>query len=213
VRQLTLQYICNPDARTLDPDNDYRSQRLSQGVIVKDRVKTNNYVKYQRGNANYEHPTRPNAAMVCACGKKDFRSLVCMAAVHPGAIALHGGYQISHISQLTASLMNKAWLPYGGKDVLNTVKYESRMRYADESMHMLFHLGTLLPGESTTFSTSHILNADEMSRTLSSLGGINILQPIDLMTGTSVPFVVGELQIAKSSINIKMILPYRLSSV
>jgi hypothetical protein len=210
VRQLTLQYICNPDARTLDPDNDYRK---SEGEFLEDRVRTNNYVKYQRGNANYEHPTRPNAAMVCACGKKDFRSLVCMAAVHPGAVALHGGYQISRISQLINSLLTSAWPLYGGKDVLNTVKYESRMRYADESMHMLFHLGTLLPGESTTFSTSHILNADEMSRTLSSLGGINILQPIDLMTGTSVPFVVGELQIAKSSINIKMILPYRLSSV
>lgn len=197
---MTLQYICNPDARTLDPDNDYRSQRLSQGEIVKDRVKTNNYVKYQRGTPKYEHPTRPNTAMVCACGKKDFRSLVCMAAVHPGATALHGGYQISRISQLTSGVMNKAWLLHGGKDVLNNVAYESRMRYADESMHMLFHLGTLLPGESTTFSTSHILNADEMSRTLSSLGGINILQPIDLMTGTSVPFVVGELYIAKSSI-------------
>jgi hypothetical protein len=208
VRQLTLQYICNPDARTMDPDNDYRRLRLSQGGIVNGRVKTNNYVKYQRGRSNYEHPTRPNTAMVCACGKADFRSLVCMAAVHPGAVALHGGYQISRISQLTTALMNSAWLPYGGKDVLNTVKYESRMRYADESMHMLFNLGTLLPGESTTFSTSYILNADEMPRTLSSLGGINILQPTDLMTGTSVPFVVGELQIAKSSIKIKMILPY-----
>ena len=206
VRQLTLQYICNPDARTLDPDNDYRSQRSSQGAIVNDRVKTNNYVKYQRGYLKYEHPTRPNTAMVCACGMKDFRSLVCMAAVHPGAIALHGGYQISRISQLTA--MTKTWLLYGGKDVLNKVAYESRMRYADESMHLLFHLGTLLPGESTTFSISHILNPDEMSRTLSSLGGINILQPIDLMTGTSVPFVVGELHIANSSTKIKMILPY-----
>jgi hypothetical protein len=104
--------------------------------------------------------------------------------------------------------MNKAWLHYGGNDVLNKVAYESRMRYADESMHMLFELGTLLPGESTTFSTSHILNADEMSRSLSSLGGINILQPIDLMTGTSVPFVVGKLYILYSSTQMKMILPY-----
>ena len=195
VRQLTLRYICNPDARTLDPDNDYRK---SEGEVIDDRVRTNNYVKYQRGTPNYEHPTQPNTAMVCACGKKDFRSLVCMAAVHPEAIALHGGNQISRITQLTS--INKAWLPYGGNDVLNKVAYESRMRYADESMHMLFHLGTLLPGESTTFSTSHILNADEMSRSLSSLGGINILQPIDLMTGTSVPFVVGEQYIANSSI-------------
>ena len=195
MRQLTLRYICNPDARTLDPDNDYRK---SEGEVIDDRVRTNNYVKYQRGTPNYEHPTQPNTAMVCACGKKDFRSLVCMAAVHPEAIALHGGNQISRITQLTS--INKAWLPYGGNDVLNKVAYESRMRYADESMHMLFHLGTLLPGESTTFSTSHILNADEMSRSLSSLGGINILQPIDLMTGTSVPFVVGEQYIANSSI-------------
>jgi hypothetical protein len=208
LRQLTIRYICNPDARTLDPDNDYRSQRSAQGRIVQDRVKTNNYVKYQKGTPNYEHPTQPNTAMVCACGKKDFRSLVCMAAVHPGAIALHGGYQISRITQLTANSMNKAWLHYGGNDVLNKVAYESRMRYADESMHMLFELGTLLPGESTTFSTSHILNADEMSRSLSSLGGINILQPIDLMTGTSVPFVVGKLYILYSSTQMKMILPY-----
>ena len=208
MRYLTHRLNCNPDARTMDPDNDYRSQLLSQGSIVKDRVKTNNYVKYQKGSPKYEHPTQPNTAMVCACGKKDFRSLVCMAAVHPGVIALHGGYQISRITQLTDSSINKAWLRYGGNDVLNKVAYESRMRYADESMHLVFHLGTLLPGESTTFSTSHILNADEMSRSLSSLGGINILQPIDLMTGTSVPFVVGELYIPYSSIQMKMIIPY-----
>ena len=129
-----------------------------------------------------------------------------MAAVHPGVIALHGGFQITRVSQLSSNLIYKAWNAFGGKDVVNEEAYQSRMNYADESIHLLFELGTLAPGESTTFSTSHILNADEMSRSLSTLGGINILQPIDLMTGTSVPFVVGELHMAKSST--KMILPY-----
>ena len=193
VRQLTLRLVCISDVRTMDPDNDFRSQRLVQGELLVDRDKTNNYVKYQRGNPRYEHPTQPNTAMVCACGMKDFNSLVCMAAVHPGAVALQGGHTMNRAQALTTPKMEERWQLYGGNDVLNEPAYQSRMRYADESIHLLFRLGSLAPGDSTTFTTSHILNGDQMPKSVSTLGGINILQPTDLMTGTSVPFVVGEL--------------------
>lgn len=197
MRQLTLRLNSTLDLRTVDPDNDYRSQRLVQGELLQDRDKTNNYVKYQRGYPKYEHPTHPNTAMVCACGMRDFRSLVCMAAVHPGVIARQGGHTITRAQALTASTLMERWEQYGGKDVLNQPAYKSRMRYADESIHLLFELGSLAPGDSTTFTTGHILNGDQMPKTVSTIGGINILQPTDLMTGTSVPFVVGKLHMTK----------------
>ena len=166
---------------------------MAQGGNVRlDRDKTNNYVKYQKGFAAYQHPTQPNTAMACACGMDDFESLVCMAAVHPDVMALHGGRYISSMASLESKSLGDLWKPYGGKDVENTPAYSNRMKYADESIHLLFKLGSLASGESTTFTTGHILNADQMPKTIGALGGVKIVQPTDLMSGTSVPFVVGE---------------------
>ena len=206
VRQLTVILICIIDVRTVDPDNDYRSLRAAQGELLKDRDKSNNYVKYQRGHRRYEHHTQPNTAMVCACGMKDFSSLVCMASVHPNVIALQGGHSIGRIKALLTTTMNERWQLYGGRDVLNTPANQSRMRYADESIHLYFKLGALAPGESTTFTTGQILNSDQIPKTVRAIGGIKIMQPTDLMTGPSVPFVAGELYMTEPSM--RMILTY-----
>ena len=192
MRELTFRLICIPDARSLDPDNDFRRHILTQGDAIRiDRDKTNNWIKYQKGYAAYQHPTQPDTAMVCACGMEDFKSVVCMAAVHPDVVALSGGHLISHIVQLEPRLNNE-WIKFGGKYILNDPAHKKRMKYADESIHLLFNLGSLAPGESTTFTTGQILHADQMSKTIGALGGVKIVQPTDLMGGTSVPFVVGE---------------------
>ena len=185
MRELTFRLICIPDARTVDLNNDHRHATV-------DRDKTNNWVKYQKGYAAYQHPTQPDTAMACACGMEDFKSLVCMAAVHPDVMALQGGNLIANIAALEVRSMRSIWLQYGGKNVENDPAYQHRMKYADESIHLLLRLGSLAPGESTTFTTGQILHADQMSKTIGALGGVKIVQPTDLMTGTSVPFVVGE---------------------
>ena len=115
-----------------------------------------------------------------------------MATVHPDVVALQGGRYISSMEILEAKFFGDLWKPFGGKNVENTPAYRKRMKYADESIHLLFNLGSLAPGESTTFTTGHILNADQMPKTIGALGGVKIVQPTDLMSGTSVPFVVGE---------------------
>ena len=177
----------------MNPDNDHRKHLETDGSTVRiDRDKTNNYVKYQKGNAAYQHSTQPDTAMACACGKEDFKSLVCMAAVHPDVMELQGGNLIANIAALEVRSMRSIWLQYGGKNVENDPAYQHRMKYADESIHLLLRLGSLAPGESTTFTTGQILHADQMSKTIGALGGLKIVQPTDLMTGTSVPFVVGE---------------------
>ena len=185
MRELTFRLICIPDARTVDLNNDHRH-------ATADRDKTNNWVKYQKGYAAYQHPTQRDTAMACACGMKDFKSLVCMAAVHPDVVAQQGGRSVSNIAALESRTVKNIWLQYGGRDVLNDPAYQHRMRYADESISLVFKLGSLAPGESTTFTTGQILHADQMSKTIGALGGVNIVQPTDLMSGTSVPFVVGE---------------------
>ena len=168
----------------MNPDNDHRH-------ATADRDKTNNWVKYQKGHAAYQHSTQPDTAMACACGMKDFKSLVCMAAVHPDVMALQGGNLIANIAALEAKGM-RSWQQFGGKNVENAPAYQPRMKYADESISLLLRLGSLAPGESTTFTTGQILHADQMSKTIGALGGVKIVQPTDLMSGTSVPFVVGE---------------------
>ena len=130
--------------------------------------------------------------MACACGMDDFESLVCMAAVHPDVVALQGDHLFTRLQALESRYIKDLWTMFGGKNVENVPANQHRMKYADESIHLLFNLGSLAPGESTTFTTGQILNADQMPKTIGALGGVKIVQPTDLMSGTSVPFVVGE---------------------
>lgn len=173
------------DVRTLDPDNDHRKQ-IPQRIDF-----TNNYVRYQKGYPDYEHPTIPNAALVCACGDIDFNAIVCLGAVHPLASVRIGGLPIDRASVIIRGLHARTWLNFGGKDVLNNVHFKSRMSFADECIHVMFQLGDLAPGESTTISTGHIMKPTEVTAAFNTLGALNIIQPNDLMTGPSVAFTVG----------------------
>lgn len=174
--------------RTIDPDNDSRTQVLH----LKDH--TLNYVKYQKGYPAYQHPTIPNAALVCACGSLDYNAIVCLGAVHPLASVKVGGLPIARASLIIKGAFARTWLNYGGNDVVNTRAYMSRMHFADECIHVLFQLGDLAPGESTTISTGHIMVPTQVSAALNTLGALTIIQPTDIMTGPSVAFTAGMLQ-------------------
>ena len=175
----------------MDPDNDYRVHVANGNAF--DLTKTNNYVKYQRGHPDYEHPTQPNAALVCSCGIVDFKSVVCTGAVHPSVYVKMGGISITRISQVTTGLYANTWLQYGGKDVVNTPAYQSRMHYFDESIHVVFQLGSLAPGETTTITMGHVMQPDQLPQALSTMSALTIIQPTDYMTGPYVTFTVGEL--------------------
>ena len=173
----------------MDPDNDYRAHVANKNAF--DLTKTNNYVKYQRGYPAYEHPTQPNTALVCSCGIVDFNSLVCLGTVHPLAVVRQGGLSMARIAQVTGPYAT-LWLQYGGKDVINTPAYQSRMRYFDESVHLVFQLGSLAPGESTTITTANVMQPDQLTRAINTMSALTIIQPTDYMTGPYVTFTVGE---------------------
>lgn len=154
---------------------------------------TNNYVKYQRGYPAYEHPTLPNAALVCACGDLDFNSVVCAGSVHPSVTVKMGGLLITRIAQVMTGLYANMWLPYGGKNVINTPAYRSRMHYEDEAIHVVFQLGSLAPGESTTITMANIMHPNQLTQALNTMSALAIIQPTDYMTGPYVSFTVGEL--------------------
>ena len=175
----------------MDPDNDYRANIARANNV--ELLKTNNYVRYQKGYPSYEHPTQPNTALVCSCGMLDFNAVVCAGAVHPSVSVKIGGIAITRISQVTTGLYANTWLPYGGKDVTNTPAYQSRMHYFDESIHVVFQLGTLAPGESTTITTANVMQPGQLSQALNTMSGVTIIQPTDYMTGPYVTFTVGEL--------------------
>ena len=175
----------------MDPDNDYRANLARNNRV--ELLKTNNYVKYQKGYPSYEHPTQPNTALVCSCGMLDFNAVVCAGAVHPSVSVKMGGVTITRIAQVLIGPYASTWLQYGGNDVTNTPAYQSRMHYFDESIHVLFSLGTLAPGESTTITMAHVLQPDQLPQALNTMSALTIIQPTDYMTGPSVTFTVGEL--------------------
>jgi hypothetical protein len=173
------------DVRTLDPDNDNRAQ------VIQRKDYTLNYVKYQKGYPAYQHPTIPNAALVCGCGILDYNAIVCLGAVDPRASVRMGGLPIDRASAIITGTYASTWLNYGGNDVLNTPAYQSRMDFRDECIHVLFQLGDLAPGESTTITTGHIMLPTQVSAALNTLGALTIVQPTDIMTGPSVAFTAG----------------------
>ena len=179
-----------PDLRVQDPDNDYRSRLNSVGLKgYKDH--TNNYVLHQRGYPAYEHPTIPGAAVVCACGAVDFASLVCLGSVHPTAGVSFGGLNFNFAADVYGAY-GQVWKSYGGKDMLNLAEYGSRMHYFDETLAGSVSIGTLAPGDVSTFTFMSVMHSDQMSKALSTVSAVTIVQPTDIMSGSASPFTVGK---------------------
>lgn len=65
---------------------------------------------------------------------------------------------------------------------------------------MLFQLGDLAPGESTTITTGHIMLPTQVATALNTLGAMTIVQPTDIMTGPSVAFTAGMMRALIGSI-------------
>ena len=169
--------------RAQDPDNDYRFQ-----TDVTLKILTNNWVMHQRGYPAYQHPTIPNAALICSCGAVDYKSLVCLGNVHPTGAVSHSSPIIASPALVTTSTL---WKAYGGKDVLNKVEYRLRMRYADDQPAVATIVGTLAPGEVTTFTYFNVMHSDQILKALTTVAAVTIVQPTVIMTGSSVPFTVG----------------------
>ena len=173
--------------RTQDPDNDYRRQLT---LNPSHRDDTNNWVMHQRGYPAYQHPTIPNAAVVCSCGEIDYNSLVCLGSVHPNVAVSHGGFILSSPGDVTGEF-GQLWKSYGGKDVVNKAQYASRMRYFDDMTAAAVAIGTLAPGEVTTFSYMNVMHNDQMLKALTTVAAVTIVQPTVIMTGSAAPFTVG----------------------
>ena len=137
---------------------------------------------------------------MCACGILDYNAIVCLGAVHPLASVRVGGLPIDRASVIIRGAHSRSWLNFGGNDVLNTPAYQSRMSYADECIHVMFQLGDLAPGESTTITTGHIMLPTQVATALNTLGAMTIVQPTDIMTGPSVAFTAGMMRALIGSI-------------
>lgn len=60
--------------------------------------------------------------------------------------------------------------------------------YSDEALSLAYQLGTLAPGQSTSFNYAYILNAEDLDAALASLSTVKILQPTGSVSGSDVLF-------------------------
>ena len=200
-------FFISSDMRTQDPENDFFLNQKKGDVATQSF--TNNWVRNQRGYPAYQHPTIPNAAVVCSCGSMDYNSLVCLGNVHPTGVVSHSTVLASPALVAT----NTIWKSYGGKDVVNKAQYASRMRYYDDQPAAAVAIGTLAPGEVTTFSYMNVMHNDQMLKALTTVAAVTIVQPTVIMTGSAAPFTVGTwcgvlLRNAKHSIVLHCIVLY-----
>ncbi|KAJ1431262.1 hypothetical protein B484DRAFT_478969, partial [Ochromonadaceae sp. CCMP2298] len=162
--------------RTIDPDQE----KTMYGPF-----ETQNYVNYQPtaiGEAAYVNENNGNTALVVAVGKTNYDFFLGMGTVNSRAKVAH----FSNFMNNGATVMqNNAWKSFGGKDMQPSVAYSSRMKYADESLHLTYSYATIEPGEVVTFEYTHILHQSEQTEALGQLESVLMMQPIDTLSGSA----------------------------
>ncbi|RYH21032.1 hypothetical protein EON65_21715, partial [archaeon] len=156
----------------MDPDQEYR---------MFNEFFTYNYVTYQPNSNGYVHPTIPSSAMVCAVGKNNMNFFVGLAMVNSQARATHFGFQILNPAQ---SYTNNVWRSFGGNDVLPLSNYTSRMRWADEAIHLTTLTPSVKSGEIIQLDFAHIVATHAVQPALNDLTTLSVVQPTDIISGT-----------------------------
>eukprot|EP01031_Cornospumella_fuschlensis_P038239 gene38239-46467_t len=120
--------------------------------------------------------------MVCAVGQNNMKFFVGLATVNSQARATHFGFQVLNPAQ---SYTNTVWRSFGGNDVMPLSNYTSRMRWADEAIHLTTLTSTVRTGEVVQLDFAHILATDAAQVALNDLIKLSMVQPTDIVSGTS----------------------------
>lgn len=121
--------------RTVDPDQEVQFYKT---------FKTRNYVKYRRDTSEYVNPAHPDMNLVCAMGNNNHNFFVGLGTIDSRAVVSHFGFQVFNPAQ---AYTDNTWRGYGGNDMLPDVEHVSRMRDADEAIHLVYKFPLMQPGE------------------------------------------------------------------